>query len=63
VGRDEGEIEEGESAKCIFVSGRLWKYLGVIRPESQGSQIPEFTGHMHWPLGTSGSTSEKSGWT
>jgi hypothetical protein len=33
-------------AKCIFVSERLGEFLEVVRPESQGVQIPDCTGQM-----------------
>jgi len=46
------------SATCILVTGSLWEYLRVVRPESQGGRIPEFTGLMKWPSGAPGSTWE-----
>ena len=46
------------SAKCIFITGSLWECLGVVGPESQGGQIPEFTIPMQWPSGAPGSTWE-----
>jgi len=59
----QNHVQWTTSAKCIFVSGSLGESLGVVRQESQGSQLPEFTGPMHWPSGSPGSNSEKSGWT
>jgi hypothetical protein len=44
------------SAKSIFVTGSLWECLGVVGPQSQGGQIPEFTGPMQWPSAAPGST-------
>jgi hypothetical protein len=43
------------SAKCIFISGSSWEYLGVVGPESQGGEIPELTGPMRWLYGSPGS--------
>jgi hypothetical protein len=47
------------SAKCNYVTGSLWEYLRVVGPESQGGQIPEYTGLSHWPSGAPVSTSER----
>jgi hypothetical protein len=57
----ESRIPEGESpirtsAKCNSVTGSLWECLRVVGPESQGGQIPEFTGPTQWPSGAPGST-------
>ena len=32
-----------------------WECLRVVRPESQGGQIAEYTGLMEWPSGAPGS--------
>ena len=39
-----------------------WECFEVVRPESQGIQIPVFTGPMQWLSHLPGSTSEKSLW-
>jgi len=41
----------------------LWEYLEVVRLQSQGAQIPEYTGLIKWPSGAPRCTSEWSGWT
>ena len=52
-----GMIKYGcTSADCILVTGSLWVCLRVVRPESQGGQIPEYTRLMQWPSGSPGST-------
>jgi len=50
------------SAKCILVTGSLWECLRVVRPESQGGQIQEFTGPMQWPSGAPGRTWKRWPW-
>jgi len=47
------------TANCILVSWSLLECLRVVGPESQGCQIPEFTGPMQWPSGAPGSTWER----
>ena len=51
--------DDGTSAKCNYVTGSLWECLRVVEPESQGGQIPEFTGPTQWPSGAPGSTWER----
>jgi len=36
----------------------LWDYFRVVRPESQGGQIPELTALIQWTSGEPGSTLE-----
>jgi len=47
------------SANGISVTGSLWECLWVVGQESQGGQIPEFTGPMQWPSGAPGSACER----
>jgi len=45
------------STICISITGRLWKYLGVIIWKPQGGQILELTGVMQTASNATGSDS------
>ena len=47
-------------AKCTYISGSLWEHLRVVKPECQGTQIPELSGPMQWPWVVPGSAGNKS---
>jgi len=53
------QLQPPTSASCIWVTRSHWEYFGVVRPESQGGQIPQLTGPMQWPSGASAIAGDK----
>jgi len=53
------QFADDTTAKCNYFTGSLWECLTVVRPESQGGQIPGFTGPRQWPAGAPGRTWER----